>query len=254
MTGPTGRYAEAMPPLGKAVAGEVEKSESRPSRGRGRPSRLSHESIIHSALAMLNEVSVDGFSMTALAKRLGVGVMTLYSYFSGRDALLIAVADEIYSRFEYPAEQGCWQDIVREWMWATARLFERHPVAAKLSLWDGHASPGWLRTWIPVVELIKAQGLDGPQLAFAVRWFTTSSLGFITAQPPPPMQRVGRMTAHVNVLTPREAALLQDLQLDLLEVDRDASLTYGFTHIIAGLERIIAEGNRERPEREQANE
>jgi AcrR family transcriptional regulator len=215
--------------------------QGKSARGRGRPSRLDRDRIIREALALLNEVSVDGFSMGMLAKRLSAGVMTLYSYFPSRDALLIAVADEIYSRFEYPSKSSCWQDEIRDWMWATVRLFERYPVAMTLSLWDGHASPGWLRTWIPVVELIKAQGLEGPRLAFAVRWFTTSSLGFITSQPPPPMQRVGRTTAHVDVLTPHEATLLQDLQLDLIEVDHSASLTYGFTHIIAGLERIIVE-------------
>lgn len=212
-------------------------------RGRGRPARLNRDTIISNALTLLNEGSVDGFSMGVLARRLSVGVMTLYSYFPSRDSLLIAVADEIYSRFEYPAKGRRWQDEIRDWMWATVRLFERYPVAMKLSLWDGHASPGWLRTWIPVVELIKAQGLEGPRLAFAVRWFTTSSLGFITSQPPPPLERVGRTTAHVDVLTPHEAGLLLDLQLDMVEVDHVASLTYGFTHIIAGVERIIDEAN-----------
>lgn len=218
-----------------------------PARGRGRPSRLSHEAIIFAALALLDEMSIDRFSMGLLAKSLGAGVMTLYNYFPSRDALLIAVADEIYSRFDYPTKGARWQDEIRQWMWATVDLFNRYPVAMKLSLWDGHASPGWLRTWIPVVELIKAQGLEGPDLAFAVRWFTTSSLGFITAQPPRPRHSIGRTTAHIDALTPHEAAILQDLQRDLLEVDRDAALTYGFTHIITGLERIIAEGRHAQP-------
>ena len=218
-----------------------------PARGRGRPSRLSHEAIICAALVLLDDMSIDRFSMGMLAKSLGVGVMTLYNYFPSRDALLIAVADEIYSRFDYPAKGPRWQDEIRQWMWATVDLFARYPVAMKLSLWDGHASPGWLRTWIPVVELIKAQGLEGPDLAFAVRWFTTSSLGFITAQPPPPGHSIGRTTAHIDALTPHEAAILQDLQRDLLEVDRAAALTYGFTHIITGLERIIAEGKHAPP-------
>ena len=210
-------------------------------RGRGRPPRLSRGTIIHAALVLLDEMSIDRFSMGLLAKSLKAGVMTLYNYFPSRDDLLIAVADEIYSRFDYPAKGSCWQDEVRQWLWATVDLFQRYPVAMKLSLWDGHASPGWLRTWIPVVELIRAQGLTGPDLAFAVRWFTTSALGFITSQPPPPEHNNKRTTAHLHALTAYEAALLQDLQHDLLQVDRKAALTYGFTHIIAGLERIIAE-------------
>lgn len=210
-------------------------------RGRGRPPRLSRGTIIHAALVLLDEMSIDRFSMGLLAKSLKAGVMTLYNYFPSRDDLLIAVADEIYSRFDYPAKGAPWQDEIRQWLWATEDLFQRYPVAMKLSLWDGHASPGWLRTWIPVVELISAQGLTGPDLAFAVRWFTTSALGFITSQPPPPEHNNQRTTAHIHALTAYEAALLQGLQHDLLQVDRKAALTYGFTHIIVGLERIIAE-------------
>lgn len=212
-----------------------------PARGRGRPRRLARDTIIQAALVLLDEMSIDRFSMGLLAKSLKAGVMTLYNYFPSRDDLLIAVADEIYCRFDYPAKGAPWQDEVRQWLWTTEDLFQRYPVAMKLSLWDGHASPGWLRTWIPVVELIRAQGLTGPDLAFAVRWFTTSALGFITSQPPPPEYNNQRTTAHIHALTAYEAALLQGLQRDLLQVDRKAALTYGFTHIIAGLERIIAE-------------
>ena len=227
--------------IGDRMTLDADPKPGLPARGRGRPPRLSRGTIIQAALVLLDEMSIDRFSMGLLAKGLNAGVMTLYNYFPSRDAQLIAVADEIYSRFDHPAKGSCWQEEVRQWLWATVDLFQRYPVAMKLSLWDGHASPGWLRTWIPVVELIRAQGLTGPDLAFAVRWFTTSALGFITSQPPPPEHNNKRTTAHLHALTAYEAALLQDLQHDLLQVDRKAALTYGFTHIIAGLERIIAE-------------
>lgn len=253
MTGHSPNSAKVIKPVVSPATDLLNDTDARPAladvpaRGRGRPSRLSREAIIHAALALINEMSIDRFSMGVLAKSLNAGVMTLYNYFPSRDALLIAVADEIYSRFDFPAKGGRWQDEIRQWMWATVDLFKQYPVAMKLSLWNGHASPGWLRTWIPVVELIRAQGLKGPQLAFAVRWFTTSSLGFITSQPPPPEQSIGRTTAHIDALTPHEAALLQDLQHDLLGVDPNAALSYGFTHIIAGLERIIAEADDPQP-------
>ena len=231
--------------VGLVQPGEGERGE--PVRRRGRAARLSRDAIIGTTLRLLDDMPVERFSMGLLAKSLGAGVMTLYNYFPSRDDLLIAVADEIYSRFDHPEKGGCWQDEIRQWLWATVDLFQRYPVAMKLSLWDGHASPGWLRTWIPVVELIRAQGLDGPDLAFAVRWFTTSALGFITSQAPPPEQNNQRTTAHIHALSNYEAALLQNLQRDLLQLDGRAALTYGFGHIITGLERIIAEAAGPQP-------
>ena len=149
--------------IGDRMTLDADPKPGLPARGRGRPPRLSRGTIIQAALVLLDEMSIDRFSMGLLAKGLNAGVMTLYNYFPSRDDLLIAVADEIYSRFDHPAKGSCWQEEVRQWLWATVDLFQRYPVAMKLSLWDGHASPGWLRTWIPVVELIRAQGADRPR-------------------------------------------------------------------------------------------
>ena len=41
---------------------------------------------------------LDGLTMNALATRLGVGVMTIYSYYRGRDELLDAMADRAAAR------------------------------------------------------------------------------------------------------------------------------------------------------------
>lgn len=206
---------------------------------RGRPSRLSREAVLDAAIALLEQGGLEGFTLAALAKRLDAGVMSLYTYFPNRDALLLAVSDAIYSRFQYPKPCSHWQDEMRGWMWAVVDLFDRYPVAVKLSMWDGHVSPAWLRTWMPLVNLLKRQGLEGSRLAFALSWFTTATLGFITAQRQSPGNRRSETLAHIATLEPAEQRLASELWLDFEAIDRNATLEFGFNNILLGIERFI---------------
>ncbi|ANI77165.1 TetR/AcrR family transcriptional regulator C-terminal domain-containing protein [Sphingobium sp. EP60837] len=208
-------------------------------RRRGRPRRLSREAVINAAISLLSEVGLEGFSLAPLAKRLEAGVMSLYTYFPNRELLLLAVADAIYARFEPPAPGAAWQDQLRGWMWAVVDLFDRHPVAVQLSMWNGHVSPAWLRTWAPLATLLRQQKLEGQRLAFALSWFTTATLGFISSQRQSPENRRAETLAHAATLEPSLQQLASELWADFESVDRDAALTFGFDNIINGMERLI---------------
>ncbi|TDY32664.1 helix-turn-helix domain-containing protein [Janthinobacterium sp. 75] len=65
-----------------------------PVRRAGRPRRaapaLDSASILHAALALLEEQG-EAFSMRALARGLGVDAMALYHYYAGKEELLLAL-------------------------------------------------------------------------------------------------------------------------------------------------------------------
>jgi hypothetical protein len=124
-------------------------------------------------------------------------------------------------------------------MWAVVDLFDRYPVAAQLSMWNGHVSPAWLRTWVPLATLLKQQGLEGGRLAFALSWFTTATLGFISSQKQSPENRRGETLEYVSALEPALKQLVSELWSDFETVERDAALTYGFDNILHGMERLI---------------
>src|SRR4051812_50158042 len=52
---------------------------------------LSRERIVEGAIELLDRDGLDVFSMRRLAEELGVGTMTIYGYFRGKDELLDAV-------------------------------------------------------------------------------------------------------------------------------------------------------------------
>jgi len=206
---------------------------------RGRPSRLSRELILGEALIVLTDTPLSEFSLSLVAKRVSATVMSLYTYFPSRDALLLALADDVFRRFERPATAAHWRDDIEGWLWASVHHIDRYPVALKLSMWDGHISPGWLRTWLPIAALMRAQGLEGRALAFALSWFTTAAMGFITAQMASPANRQRSAIAYIEDLPQSDQRLAAELWLDLGELHRDDMLAYGFSNILDGLEALV---------------
>lgn len=76
-----------------------------PSSPRATPARDSYHhgslraALLDGARAMLAERGTSGFSLNALARRLGVSTAAPYRHFADRDALLDALADEGYGAF-----------------------------------------------------------------------------------------------------------------------------------------------------------
>ena len=74
-----------------------------PVRRAGRPRRaapaLDRASILHAALALLEEQG-DAFSMRALAQRLGVDAMAVYHYYAGKEELLLALMAQRFAALD----------------------------------------------------------------------------------------------------------------------------------------------------------
>ena len=207
---------------------------------RGRKPRLSRAMITAEALQMLTEAPLEAFTLARLAKRLNAGVMSLYTYFSSRDELLDAVAEQIFAGFEAPAAEGVWQDVMLDWLWATQRLLDQYPVVLKVIFWDGHHSPAWLKFWwLPIAALFKRQGLDNQETAFAMNWFTTSAIGMMVAQAGSAQRKQPSVIARIAPLDADQQRLAAELWFCLGEVDRRDALAFGFRNLIAGLEKII---------------
>ena len=63
---------------------------------------LSRDRIVEAALALLDEQGFDAVTMPSLAKRLGVGTMSLYRHVADKDDLIDAVAVRVLSGVAVP--------------------------------------------------------------------------------------------------------------------------------------------------------
>jgi TetR/AcrR family transcriptional regulator, tetracycline repressor protein len=105
----------------------VGKSSERVPRG-----TLNRERTVTAALELLDEEGLDALSMPRLAHRLGVGTMSLYSHFKGKDDLLDAVVNRVFETIMPPSgprgDVGRVVDNFREFR----RVALQHPAVGRL--------------------------------------------------------------------------------------------------------------------------
>jgi AcrR family transcriptional regulator len=95
---------------------------------------ISRELAIKTTLDLIDEEGYESFSLSKLARRMGVRTPSLYYYFAGRDEVLEEAARVLLTEGPvppYPADGG-WEEWFVELCMETYRLILRHPRAAGL--------------------------------------------------------------------------------------------------------------------------
>lgn len=98
---------------------------------------LSRQRIVAEAMALLDEHGRRGFSMRALAARLGVGTMSLYHYVEDRDDLLGGLAELLDEHLPDAIDPSGWRSALRSVAIEWRRAAIAHPAAAALVLERG---------------------------------------------------------------------------------------------------------------------
>jgi AcrR family transcriptional regulator len=127
---------------------------------RGPRQRASVDDVVAAAIAVADEEGLTAFSMRKVAERLGLGVMSVYTYVPGRSELIGLMVDEVVGEVDYPAHTGD----LRARMTTVARQlwdeFHRHPWLLQVQTsrpWIGpHASERY--EW--QLSAIEGIGLD----------------------------------------------------------------------------------------------
>ncbi|MEU8813929.1 TetR/AcrR family transcriptional regulator C-terminal domain-containing protein [Actinoplanes sp. NPDC048796] len=98
-----------------------------PQGSRGPKQRFSVDEVVHAAIAVADEEGLPAFSMRKVADRLGLKLMSIYTYVPGRSELIGLMVDEVMGERELPPHQGD----LRERLTGVARQmwdeFHRHP-------------------------------------------------------------------------------------------------------------------------------
>ena len=83
--------------------------------------KLTRDRIVDAALAVMDAEGLDAVSMRRVAREVGVDAMSLYHHVRDKDALLQAVCDRVMAGFEFPSDEGSWEDRCK----AAARSWRR---------------------------------------------------------------------------------------------------------------------------------
>jgi len=123
---------------------------------------LTRAAVIDAALAITDEVGSDAVTIRAVAKRIGVPPMSLYTHFASKQELLGLMGTEVARRLYADAAHVAWEAEVASLCHQVHRLLLEHPRWTPLLSWPLPAMSAPLRE-----RLLALMTSDGVPLADA---------------------------------------------------------------------------------------
>lgn len=144
---------------------------------RGRPPRLSRAQVVAAALDLVDREGVEGLTMRALAKDLGVDPMAVYRHVRDKDDLLGALCDQVLMELDPLDLDAPWEPQVRR---LAAQVRERLVARPALlpALAGGPVTPASLVLARDAVELLARAGVPVPLAMAAFGAVFAYVLGF----------------------------------------------------------------------------
>ncbi|MCJ1676935.1 TetR/AcrR family transcriptional regulator [Streptomyces sp. APSN-46.1] len=146
---------------------------------RGPRQGLSVDAVVLAAIGLADEEGLAALTMRALAQRLGVTPMTVYTYVPGKAELLDLMLDEAYRTMER-REAGAgdpWRAKVTRVAEENRDLLVRHPWIADLSVTRPPLGPGVIGKYEHELAAFEGIGLTDAEMDAAL----THLLGFVHA-------------------------------------------------------------------------
>lgn len=150
-----------------------------PAGRRGPRQGLTVDAVVLAAIGLADEEGLGALTMRALAQRLGVTPMTLYTYVPGKAELLDLMLDAAYGEMDRsaPAPAGSWRLKVTRVADDNRALFLRHPWIADLSVTRPPLGPGVIGKYDHELAAFDGIGLTDVEMDAAL----THLLGFVHA-------------------------------------------------------------------------
>lgn len=157
-----------------------------------RDTALTADVIVDAALRIADaEADLDRLTVRRLADELGVGTMTLYGYFRGKDEILDGMADRVLGGMRLPAtpDQGP-AEALRTVAHAFLAMMREHPSVVRLLAGRVTDSRTALRGAMEaVLQRLVDAGLPGPVAVRCYGFLITYAIGFASYQVPRPWGR-----------------------------------------------------------------
>lgn len=171
--------------------------ESRPIK-KGPARSLTVQQVVDAALAIADEDSIDAATIRAVARRLGVSAMSVYTYVPGKPELLDLMVDAAYASMpRTPWETQSWQDRATLVAEANRALLATRPWLVEIaSLSRPPLGPGVMAKYEHELAVFDDTGLSDIDIDAALTYL----LGFVRAhcQSAIAAQRTGHDTATTD--------------------------------------------------------
>jgi len=151
-----------------------------PARPRKGPAqRLDVDAVVAAAIALADESGLEALTIRALADRLSVSPMSIYTYVPGKAELLDLMLDSLYLSMPRPPLPGGkrWRTSLRQIADSNRALFRDHPWAARISTSRPPLGPGKLAKYEYELGPLDGLGLGDLEMDAALTYL----LSFVQA-------------------------------------------------------------------------
>jgi TetR/AcrR family transcriptional regulator, tetracycline repressor protein len=144
--------------------------------------KLTRDRIVDAALSVMDAEGLDAVSMRRVAREVGVEAMSLYHHVRDKDDLLQAVCDRVMAGFEFPPDEGSWEERCKAAARSWRRLLQAHPDMMRLFA-ETHGpeptSPASVRPTEYALSLLREAGLSDRDTVQAFHAFGGYIQGFV---------------------------------------------------------------------------
>jgi AcrR family transcriptional regulator len=233
--------------------------------GRRRRDPLTRETIVATAMRILDAEGLKDLSMRRIADELNTGAASLYWHVGSKDGLLDLMFDEIIGEQDVPdPDPQLWREQLKQVARTMRNTILRHRDVVRISIGRVPMGPNALRYSDRVIAILRAGGVpdhlavSGHHLLIAVvNGFTMDETGEM-AEPPkdplPPEDVPAMVSDYLGSLPPERFPNLVALSNQFAIADQDARFDLLIDIYIEGLaQRSQSEsrGARRRPTRQK---
>ena len=151
---------------------------------RRRPRRpLDRDTILTTAVALVDREGLGALNMRALAEKLGVGTMSLYHHVPSKEALLDGLVEVLLADIELPdPASGTWDERASRMAHSLRAVAMAHPNCIPLLVTRPFATAGSLGPCEAAFSVLFEAGLDPEHALVAFRTIVAYVLGFVTME------------------------------------------------------------------------
>jgi TetR/AcrR family transcriptional regulator, tetracycline repressor protein len=205
-------------------------------RGRGRPARLSRESIVEAGLALLEASPDEPLTLLRVAHEVDAVPAALYRHVGSLDELLDGVLARVLEGVQFEIRRrASWRAQVRDWMRCVRSHLLRYPGVVRLIGRRGRTSPAWFDALSVLLEILEDRaGLRGAALARASLWIAETTMGVVVNEASVPFEeQIEGVRNALAEMSPEARRRHEPLVVHLSAIDGD-----GFFDLVA--DRAIA--------------
>ncbi len=224
-------------------------------RRTGRPKagqeRLGRELIVAVALRLIDEQGMAALSMRKLAAELGVDPMAIYHYLPGKEAVLAALVEDVFSRLRVPPASGeGWQNRVRAFARAYRDVVRSHPNLVRHVVANAEvAATAALEASEELYAALIGAGLQPLAVVRAADLVVDYVHGFALAEAAGPLEPSDdhqEILAQLGARSADEFPAMSRVLGSLREEDLHADFGFGLDVILAGIEVLARQSGEQR--------